>query len=118
MEEEKKDQEIHPVVELVVRRLGSNPEEYRAWRAEMDKITHYTTQAEKELIKNALRTAAMDDAHKAAMEKILVKDEPEGTEVVKYSATRKLWTTYKPVLRSTPVRQKHREGTKGWMKKK
>jgi hypothetical protein len=67
-----------PVLELIIQRLETHPEELGTWRAEQDRLNPYLTKEEKELLKNATRKAALIDAHKRVMSQILAGVKPRG----------------------------------------
>jgi hypothetical protein len=74
---ETKEVEIHPVVELLVKRMKSNPEEFVAGRwtwIDFYKTKHFNA-VEAEILNAALRKLNMDAFHAKVMEQILNPEE-------------------------------------------
>lgn len=81
---EAEDTPMHPVVELIIKRLASNPQEYDEWRAQADRIGMYTTKKEKAAIKHALREAVLGEAHASVMKRLLAEPKPKTEDGVKF----------------------------------
>lgn len=72
---------IHPVVRLLAKRMESNPEEFGhrgtgRWAAWLDALHHLATPEEKLL----LRTARMNEVHEEVMDELLNGDERRAEE--------------------------------------
>jgi hypothetical protein len=73
-----------PVVELVLARLKSAPEEFERghpkcshWNVVTETINQWGTKAEKDALRKARSDHYMDAAHRSAMKLILAEPEPE-----------------------------------------
>lgn len=67
----------HELVELIVARLKSHPEELKKWKVLIDGNKQYFTKEESEALRVAEREAALGEAHKHMMRTILQVDEPK-----------------------------------------
>ena len=78
MSEEKKE-ELHPVVELLIKRMESNPEEFK--KGDWMWVDRYTprhfTPVEATAFNEALRKLHMDELHERVMKQILAPEQPD-----------------------------------------
>lgn len=81
---EAEDTPMHPVVELIIKRLASNPQEHQQWRQEADRINMYTTKAERAAINAAMRNAVLGEAHTRVMKTLLADPKPKTEDGVKF----------------------------------
>ena len=65
--------ELHPVVELFLRRAASNPEEMSngRWRWVLERIQMHGSQSEKDAVQPVYNKLRLDGAHKEMMEALL-----------------------------------------------
>jgi len=65
--------ELHPVVELFLRRAESHPEEVASgkWGRVLDNIQQYGSEAEKAVVFPVYKKLILDNAHKAMMRELL-----------------------------------------------
>ena len=78
------DEDVHPVVELILARMESHPDEfsgenggYSGWRPILDNIRHYASNTEKKLLKAGERKIGLNVLHKKVMKKLLDGDTPK-----------------------------------------
>lgn len=75
------DKEVHPLVELLLARMKSHPEEFKKgnrydrWWAALDALQRYGSDADSAAIDAALRPIMLDDAHSEALDELLNGDE-------------------------------------------
>lgn len=71
--------ELHPVVQLLLARMKSHPEEFQAGMNRWDWILHKVqdngTEAELEALNEALRPIRLDEAHEQMMDELCNGDE-------------------------------------------
>jgi hypothetical protein len=72
-------EERHPVVELLLARMESNPEEFgwaeSRWGYLLGQVEEYSSDEERRAIKAALRPIHLDEAHKWMMDELFNGDE-------------------------------------------
>lgn len=71
---------IHPVVKLLVARMESNPEEFtdkghNRWDYAIDVVEEYGSAEDKVAISSAMRTILLDEAHEWVMDELLNGEE-------------------------------------------
>ena len=71
-------EELHPVVDLLLRRAASNPEEMAngRWKWVLERIQTYGSQADKDAVQPVFDKIMLDGAHKDMMKELL-NPEPE-----------------------------------------
>jgi len=71
------EEKLHELVELIVARLTSHPEELKKWKGLIDGNKQYFTKEENEALRVVEREAALGESHKHMMRTILQADEPK-----------------------------------------
>jgi hypothetical protein len=71
-------EELHPIVDLFLRRAASNPEEMAGgkWRWVVDRVLVHGSQADKDAVLPVYNKVMLDGAHKGMMRELL-NPEPE-----------------------------------------
>ena len=90
------DKEIHPLVELMLARMKSHPEEFAhvggsRWCSPITAITEYGSDGDKATLREGLRTVFLDAAHSEALDELLNGDERRRNEKERYEAERKYY---------------------------
>lgn len=80
--ESEEPQELHPAVQLLLKRMDSHPEEFAArgmyrWESIYSDINQVASQSEKQAMKAKLRAIKMEAIHKRMMEQLLTEDVDE-----------------------------------------
>ena len=75
------DNELHPVVELLLARMKSNPEEFESlyagrWHSTLAVLGTAASKEEQQAIHEALRIILLDKAHADAINELLNREEP------------------------------------------
>jgi hypothetical protein len=71
------ENKLHELVQLIVARLTSHPEELKKWKGLIDGNKQYFTKEENEALRIVEREAALGESHKHMMRTILQVDEPK-----------------------------------------
>jgi hypothetical protein len=75
------NEELHPVVQLLLKRMESHPEEfsnnkgYARWHYAVDMVQSYGSTQEKAALRSAMRTARLEAAHVWALDELCNGDE-------------------------------------------
>ena len=100
----KPEPEMHPLVDLFLRRAASNPEEMAAgkWRWVVDRILAHGSQADKDAVLPVYNKVMLDGAHREMMRELLNPEQPDlftGKGPLKYdkaTRTSKRTTLHQP----------------------
>ena len=90
------DKEIHPLVELLLARMKSHPEEFAhvggsRWCSPITAITEYGSDEDKATLREGLRTVFLDAAHSEALDELLNGGERRRNEKERYEAQSKYY---------------------------
>lgn len=90
------DKEIHPLVELMLARMKSHPEEFAhvmgsRWYSPITAITEYGSDGDKATLREGLRTVVLDAAHSEALDELLNGEERRRVEKERYEAESKYY---------------------------
>ena len=66
--------DFHPAVDLIISRLGNNPEDGDTFKNMVSGYARFMTSEEKAAVQSALRESQLTMLHKAAMGYILLKE--------------------------------------------
>jgi hypothetical protein len=75
------NEELHPVVQLLLKRMESHPEEfsnnkgYARWHYAVDMVQSYGSTQEKAALRSAIRTARLEEAHVWTLDELCNGDE-------------------------------------------
>jgi hypothetical protein len=79
------DKDVHPLVDLLLARMKSHPEEFKLstsrWNWVLDKVLDNGSEAEIEAINQGLRPIRLDEAHEWMMDELLNGDERKRVEL-------------------------------------
>ena len=72
-------EELHPVVDLFLRRSASNPEEIAEgkWSWVVSDILEYGSEADKAAVRPVYKKLRLDDTHKTFMRELLNPEQPD-----------------------------------------
>jgi hypothetical protein len=72
-------EELHPVVDLFLKRAASNPEEMAEgkWSWVVSDILEYGSEADKAAVRPVYKKLRLDDAHKTFMRELLNPEQPD-----------------------------------------
>ena len=106
------DKEVHPLVELLLARMRSHPEEFKKgnrydrWWAALDAIQRYGSDADSAAIDAALRPIMLDDAHSEALDELLNGEERHHqTEAAQRALDAQIYAAKSQMVSGRPTRK-------------
>jgi len=72
---------MHPAIELILARMESNPEEFMStrdrWGDIITELNKYTTEEERRLVFEKMRSIRLDAVHKQIMQELCAPESPK-----------------------------------------